>query len=148
MVSLRGCHWVGAGSPGSGLWCVPSRGTQGGEGTLIRALSPPAPHPEMPGHSGNHVLPNTVLGGFHTGPPPGEQSRGGRGILWSLIRKMRLCRDLSTPGCCGGAGAPQARGERARPLVLSPSRHWWSLGGGPGHATVRGAPACVLPTGA
>lgn len=112
------CHWVGAGSPGRGLWCVPSPGTQGGGGTLVSpgSISTCTPSRDA-GHSGARVLPGRVLGGCCMGPPGAAElllspwevgicgaslgGRGGRGVPRGLIQKLRLCCD-SPPKPGGG----------------------------------------------
>lgn len=142
-----GCHWLGAGSPGRGLWCVPSWGTQGGKGSpvSIRGPSPPVPRPEMPGRLSAHVLPNTLLGGFHMGPiPPRQQSsrchfwkRGAAepvALLWvagrqrvprGLIRKLRLCHDLSFSWDTAVALEVSEQGEAEAGGMGRTEGGWW-----------------------
>lgn len=58
-------------------------------------------HPEVAGRLGANVVPDILLGGFHTAPAATcgkEVVGGGRQIPQSLIRKLRLCCDLSFPG--------------------------------------------------
>lgn len=77
-----------AGSPGRGLWCVPSWGTQGAEGTLLsQGCVSSCRRAEMPGHWVPTCCPARCRGTLTRVPPSrapaATRGHGGGGKLWS-----------------------------------------------------------------